>query len=191
MRELESASADTTSEMIGRPSLSRLRSGEWIVGIASLALLVVVFAAPWFGAGHASGSPDRIQQVTDNGWQSLSILGPVTVLVALLGLAVWWLQACCRAPALPVSATVLETLLSFALLIGLVVRVVFAHPAVLAAGRSDSSTHVKYGAWTGLALVVVVLAGSYRSLRTDGIAPPDGPQGIETVRLTTSAAGER
>lgn len=177
--------------MTGRPSLSRLRSGEWIVGAASLALLVVVFATPWFAAGHPAGSLQPAQHVQDNGWQSLSILGPFSVIVGLLGLAVWWLQAACRAPAMPVSATVFETMFSFLLVIGLAIRILLAHPAVHAAGASGAATHVRYGAWTGLALVAVVLAGGYRSLRTDGIAPADGPREIETVQLASCAADER
>jgi len=152
--------------------LSRVRAPEWVIGVTSAALLVVLFATPWYeivrrrGAGHG---------IAANGWQSLSILGPCMLLVGVLGAAVLWLQATRRAPALPASVTVFELLLSLPVSIGLVVRVLIAHP--------QGTVEVRYGAYLGLALTLAVLAGCYRSLRRDGITAHDAPAQIEVVRL--------
>jgi len=153
-----------------RPKLSRVRAPEWVIGVASAAMLVVLFATPWYGYDH---------RVHESGWQALAILGPFALLVGVLGVAVPLLQATRRAPALPVSATAFELLFSLLLSIALVVRVLIAHPG----GAIDA----RYGAYLGLGLAVAVLVGCYGSLRTDGIAPEDGSEEIEVVRLADLA----
>lgn len=169
-----------------RPRLSRVRRPEWGIGIESAALLVIVFGAPWYRVLLVSslaeptphGSPYR------TGWQSLSVLGPLALVVGVLGLGVWWLQATRRSPALPAVATVCLLVLSFALTVGLLIRVLIAHP--------EHTTSVRYGAYAGLVLALSVFAGSFRSMRLDGIADEDGPPEIETVDLEGQpAAGGR
>jgi O-antigen/teichoic acid export membrane protein len=140
-----------------------------VIGVASVALIVVLFATPWYAT----------QTATDNGWLSLSILGPFALLVGLLGLGVWWFQASRRSPALPVCATLIELPLSFVLSVGLIVRVLIAHPAGV--------TSVRYGAYAGLVLALAVTAGSFWSSRTDGISPQDAPAEIETISLAELA----
>ncbi len=161
--------------------LSRLRTAEWIVGVAALALLVVRFALPWFGVSGrlAATASEYGGEVQENGWNSLGVLGPLAVLVGVLGVAAWLLQATRAAPALPVSAVMIELPLSLALTLGLLIRVLLDHPQVIAgAGRA---TTAKPAAYAELVLAVAVLVGAYLSLRTDGIAAYDAPQQIETL----------
>jgi len=134
---------------------ARLRAPEWALGIASLALLVVLFALHWYGGA--------------NGWQSLTVLGPLTALVAVLGLAVWALQATQSAPALPVVLVVVELALGLILVVALIVRVAIDPP--------------KLGAYLGLVLAVLVELAAYASLRHDGVAEADAPRRIETFPL--------
>src|SRR5215475_2974382 len=94
--------------------LARLRPPEWALGVVSVALLVVLFGLHWYGG--------------DNGWQSLTVLGPLTAVVAALGIAVWVLQATQSAPALPVALVVVELTLGLILVIGLIVRVAIGSP---------------------------------------------------------------
>jgi hypothetical protein len=166
-----------------RPRLSRLRRPEWGIGVESVSLLVILFGAPWFSGlrrGWWSYPPLHPHVPQNTGWQSLPLLGPLAVVVAALGLAIWWLQATRRSPALPAVAVVIDAVLSFALSAGLVIRVLIAHPA--------HSVGVRYGAYAGLVLALSLFAGCYRSLRVDGIAPEDGPQEIETITLDGGAA---
>lgn len=178
------------------PRLARLRRGEWVVGGASVALLVGLLDSTWFRVTVAGA--ESVAWIDRSGWQSLAILGPLALVVGILGVAVWWLQATCRAPALPVCATVLTMLLSFVLVIGLLIRVLLHHPdpganavrllATLAHGHVV--VDARFGAYAGLLMAVLVLAGCYRSLREDGIAPGDAPLEIEIVQLAgTGAAG--
>jgi hypothetical protein len=133
----------------------RLRASEWALGIASAALLVVLFALHWYGG--------------DNGWQTLTVLGPLTAVVAVLGLASWALQATRSAPALPVALVVIELALGLILVVGLVVHVLIDTP--------------KAGAYLGLALAVCVVLAAFASLRQDGVADADAPQWIETLSV--------
>jgi len=121
----------------------------------SVALLVVLFGLRWYAGG--------------NGWQSLTVLGPLTAVVAALGIVVWGLQATQGAPALPVALVIVELALGLILVLGLIVRVLIDPP--------------KAGGYVGLALAVLVVLAAYASLRRDGVADADGPQWIETLPL--------
>jgi len=135
--------------------VARLRPPEWALGAASVALLVVLFALHWYG--------------NSNGWQSLTVLGPLTALVAAVGIAVWALQATQPAPGLPVTATVVAQALGLILVLGLVIRVAIDPPAL--------------GGYLGLGLAILVTLAAYASLRLDGVADRDAPQWIETVPI--------
>ena len=150
---------------------SRLTSGEWLLGIASAALIADVFALPWFryAGGHADG------------WQSLSALSPFTLIVAALGVTVWWLSATQRAPALPASLTPILLALSLALIVWLLVRVFLDVPGVGPAGASVSRDA---GAYVAVGLALSLFAGAYRSLRREGVADADAVTFIETLRVS-------
>ena len=135
--------------------LARLRPTEWALGGSSVALLVVVFALHWYGAA--------------NGWQSLTVLGPLAAVVAALGIAAWLLQATQRAPALPVTVAVAELALGVILVIGVIVRVVADPP--------------RLGGYLGLVLAVLVVLAAYASLRRDGVADADEPKWIEMLSV--------
>jgi hypothetical protein len=158
---------------------ARLRGGEWIIGVASLALLVCLFALPWYGLTHVfSPTAATLGLQTDaNGWNSLEVLRWLILLLGAGGIAVWWLQATRQAPSLPVAATALESVLGAAVLIALLVRVVIDPPG------SSSFIEPKSGAIAGLVLSAVLLIGGYLSLREDGIDPQDAPASIELLRL--------
>jgi hypothetical protein len=168
-----------------RPRLDRLRAPEWVAGLASLALLVVLFALPWYGlAGAFVGAARQldVRPATD-GFSALTVLGPFAVLVAVLGIGLWWLQATRAAPALPTCVAVLVALLSLALAVGLLVRALNP-PTLGLTGLAVGVINDRAGAWIGFGLALLLFAASYRSLRVDGIAEADAPRHIETLRLT-------
>jgi uncharacterized membrane protein YphA (DoxX/SURF4 family) len=131
----------------------RLRAPEWALGVVSLALLVVVFVLDWY--------------YRSSGWQSLDVLGPLAAVVAALGVVLLGLQATSRAPAVPVTLTVVELAIGLVLVLGLIIR--FAIDSPLAGG------------WVGLALAALLCACAYWSLRVDGIAEADAPRSIEML----------
>src|ERR1700728_316928 len=135
--------------------------GEWIMGLASLALLIVTFFLRWYGLkGTFAGTAQSLGQATSSdGFSSFAALRWLILLVILFGLLAMWFQASRPAPALAVSCTVIEIALTTLLVIGLVIRVLIDPPGV------SAYEEVKSGAYAGLVLSVAILVGAYVSLR--------------------------
>jgi hypothetical protein len=167
--------------------LDRARRGEWVIVLAALALLVDLFAVPWYSlrSTFRATSAEFGAATSATGIQAHHVLGALAILCAVLGIGTWCLQVTQRGPALPVCMTVITSLLTLVLSIGLLVRVVFDPPQVLVLGASGVDTmKTDVGAVLGLVLSWVLYAGTWVSLRADGIAEADAPQRIDTLRLT-------
>jgi hypothetical protein len=165
----------------------RVRTGEWILLLAGVALIVDLTVLPWYGLsgvfGPTASSLGSATAVT--GWSGLLVLGPIILVVALGGVAVWWLQATCAAPALPVVSTAVELLAALLLVLALIVRVVFAVPQILIDGAPGThAIDARYGAYAGLGLALLLALGAFLSLRQDGVATFDAPERIEFLRLS-------
>ncbi len=160
---------------------TRLRTGEWVVGAGSLVLLASTFLFKWYALSGPLVPTARFLGVPTsvNGWHALTNLRWLILVTGLVGLAVFYFQATRRAPALPVSLTVIVTGLGLLTSLALVYRVVIDEPG------GYSNINQRFGAFAGMFSAIVITIGGYRSLRTDGIAPEDAPQEIETVRLGT------
>lgn len=164
--------------------LSRLRAGEWVIGVASLALLAILFVLPWYGLPstyvHSASALGAASSFS--GWESLSIWRYFILLLGLGGLACWYLQGRCLAPALPVCAVVLETSLGIVVVIGLYIRLIFLGPPVALA-------HPDVAAFVGLVLAIAIVVGGYLSLRQDQAPRPGRVVAIERLRVAPPARG--
>ncbi len=157
--------------------LGRLRKGEWLTGLAGLALLIVTFV-PWYGADDARATADSgwaayapLAQLDANAWQAFSVLDLLLLLTALAGLAVAVLAALHRAPALPIGAAVAATAL------GIVMTLVVLYRILNQPGPNDL-VDVRAGAYLGLLAVLGVAAGGWLTMadeRTETIDPPHVP----------------
>jgi hypothetical protein len=171
--------------------LDRLRFGEWLMGLAALALAIDLIAVPWYSlrSTFAATSAEFGASTSATGLQAHHLLGALAIICAVLGLGTWCLQVTQRAPALPVCMTVITSLLSLVLSIGLLIRVVFDPPHVLVIGGPGANTmQTDVGAVIGVVLAWLLVVGAWISLRTDGIARGDAPQRIETLRLAQRPA---
>jgi hypothetical protein len=149
---------------------SRLRSGEWIVGVSALVLLVLMFALPWYDP--------RLPGVTSqNGFNALTHLRWLVLITIAAGLALFFLQGARRAPALPVSFSVFVTVLGALTSLWMLYRVVIAPPS--------SSTLYKQTivAYIGLLAMLVLTYGGFRSMREEEKADPARNEAIEEVNL--------
>jgi len=162
--------------------LSRLRAGEWLIGLASLALLVILFVVPWYGlpSSYAHAAASLGAATSFSGWESLSVLRWLILILGVWGLACWYLQARCLAPALPVCAVVLETAFGVVVVAGLYYRVIISGPAV-------PVTHPLPAAFIGLGLAVAVVVGGYISMRQDQAPAPGTVGEIERLQAPPSA----
>ncbi len=163
---------------------SRLRRGEWVAAAGAVVLLASVFALPWYAVKAPYTQRASLYGVaaTRNGWDSLSHIRWLLILTALTALALAYLQASRRAPALPVTFSLIVTVLGVITTLALIYRVLINVPG------ADAVVDQRAGAYVGLLSSCVILYGGYQSLRREGIAPKDGPGEIEIVR-TGAASG--
>ena len=148
--------------------LRRLRAGEWIAGAAGLALLVSLFLS-WYDGR--------------SGWESLGILDVILAFVALNALAIPFVTASYRVPALPLahqSLTVLIGIVALLLVVGRVLNI------------PDWADGREGGLWVGLLATLGVVAGGLLAMRDERRSPPGehsdltgvpvaGPPQIETL----------
>lgn len=168
---------------------ARLTHAEWMLGTCSLLLLIDLFAVSWFSYGsryHAFAAMLG-QSDSANGWNTFTVLGPLTLIVCLAGSAIMWLSASRPSPALPVVITTLLLPVSFVQAVLVTIRVLLDRPSVrLVQAGGANVIGARPGAYIGLALSVLVFAGVYLSLRREGVAAEDSPAGIESLSVEDS-----
>jgi drug/metabolite transporter (DMT)-like permease len=135
--------------------LRRLRAGEWLAGVAGIALIVTLLL-PWYEAPAG----------TVTGYEALSVIDILLTLLALLALALPVLQATQDGPSRPVGAAVLTVVLGGLGVLLVLFRLIDA-PA--------DGLEVRPGAWAALVAVVAIVAGGWRSLAAEYVRglPPD------------------
>jgi len=159
--------------------LSRLRRGEWIAGGSAVLLLAILFLLKWYGlkavlrpTAAGLGVPTAV-----DGWNALTHLRWLMLLTIAAALALAYLQATRRAPALPVTFSVIVTVLALLTALGLAYRVLINEPG------PDAVITQKAGAYVGLAAGLGILVGGFLSMRQEGIAPRDAVAVEEVVRI--------
>ena len=162
---------------------SRLRRGEVIAGAGAVVLLASMFFLKWYGLGSAVAPTARVLGVPTSvdGWNSLTHLRWLLLLTIVCALALVFFQATRRAPAVPVSLSVVLAVLAPLSALALIYRVLINEPG------SDNVVEQKVGAFVGMISAIVLVYGGYLSLRKEGIADTDGPGEIETVTPGTAA----
>jgi hypothetical protein len=163
-------------------ALSRLRRGELIAGGAALLLLALMFLAPWYGL-HPVLAPTAGTLGTStsvSGWHALTHLRWLILLTVITALALTYFQATRKAPAVPVSLSVIVSVLAVLTALSLIYRVLINVPG------PDDLLEQKLGAYLGLLSALALAYGGYESTRTEGISIDDAPSEIETVRLAGS-----
>jgi hypothetical protein len=147
---------------------SRIRRGEALAGASASALLAFMFVLQWYGPRADGARP--VAALT--GWQAFTVWRWLALTTILAALCLVVFQATRRAPALPVSTSVVTIALALVAVLWLAIRVLLDHPP-----------HQRIGAILGLVSGLGVLSGSYLSLRQEGIAPRDEAAVIPTVKL--------
>jgi hypothetical protein len=138
--------------------MGRLRAPELVTGAAAVALAVLMAVAHWYGAR--------------TGWQVLTGARWLAVVTIALALLLVFTQATRAAPAVPVTLSLLTTLVGVLNGLWLLYRVAI-----------EAGAHERAAAWLGLASAWVLVGAAFWSLRQEGIAPGDAPREIPVVRL--------
>jgi hypothetical protein len=149
------------------------------VGAGAIVLLASTFLLTWYGlSGALAPTAERLGLSTSlTGWSGLSHVRWLILVSALVGLALPYFQASRRAPAIPVTLSVVVTMLGLLSTVALVIRVVIDPP-----GAGNLLTQ-KPGAFVGLAGALAIAVGGYLSMRQEGIPAADAPAEIPTVRI--------
>lgn len=169
----------------------RTTVGDRLAAIASVLLVIDLFARPWFAYRSQFRTVATMlgQRVSANGWQSFEAVGPLTLVVCAVAIAIFCLGVTRRSPALPVVLTTLLLPVSLALVILLAIRTLLDTPSVhlLQAGGANA-LHTESGAYVALGLSVAILVGLYASVKHEGTSETDPPTPVETVPLAVPAA---
>jgi hypothetical protein len=127
-----------------------LRIGEWITGVAGVALLAVMFL-DWFEAGGLGASA----------WEAFSVADIVLALAAAMAVGVALMAAAHDTPAVSLA------LASLLLFVGLVATVVLVVRVLSPPDVGGAEADLAAGAWLGLAATVAVTAGALASMRDE------------------------
>jgi hypothetical protein len=117
------------------------------------------------------------------GWDGLTNVRWLILVTVACGLLLVFLQASRKAPALPVSFSVIVTVLAVLTVLALIYRVLINEPG------PDGYVDQQVGAFVGLVSSIALVYGGYASMRQEGIAPRDAPAlaDIEVVRLSSAS----
>lgn len=173
---------------------TRLTHAEWMLGAGSLLLLIDLFGISWFAyrSRYHAFAAMLGQSAGANGWDSFTVLGPLTLVVSLAGITIAWLTGARRSPALPVVITTLLLPVSFVQAVLVAVRVLLDGPSVhLVQAGGANVVDAQAGAYAGLALSILVFVGVYLCLRRDAVAVEDSPARIEKVSVRDSPSTSR
>ena len=136
---------------------SRVRRGEVLAGAGALLLVVFLLAGNWARSR--------------SGWDVLVSLRWLLALTILAAFGLMLVQSSRRAPAVPVTMSLLVTVLGAISALALIYRVLINPPA-----------HQHAAAYLGLLSAIGLAYGGYLSMRKEGIARRDAPPDIPVVR---------
>jgi hypothetical protein len=156
----------------------RLRRGEVIAGGSALALLVFLFVPEWYAlkGTFAPTAANLGYHPSWNGWWGLAGVRYLALVTILVAFALVYFQAANRAPAVPVTLSMITTVLGVATLIAVLYRVLAGPPT------DGSLLDQQAGAWLGLLASIGIAYGGFASLREEGGTDPSALE-IETVTL--------
>jgi hypothetical protein len=142
-------------------NVQRLRPGEWIALFGAVALLASMFVE-WY-----SHAPNEASAA--NAWRAFTVTDVVLLVVAIAAILLAVLQATRRAPALPVAAGVLTTLVGMAGTLLVTARIVNTP-------GPNFDIELEAGAWVGLAAVAAIAVGGWLSIRDEHTRAEAAPE---------------
>jgi hypothetical protein len=160
--------------------LSRLRLGEWLAALDCVVLTVLLFGVGWYGLAGVAGRTASSMgvSVSISGWHALPTLRWLILVTIVAGIALAFFQATRAAPALPVTLSVIVTVLAILTALGLIYRVLISVPG------ADSLFEAKVGGYVALACSLVLIYAGVRSMREESPrSQSGGGTEIPTVEL--------
>jgi hypothetical protein len=141
-----------------------VRRGEILAGASALALLVFLFALNWM----------TVRGRNRHGWEAIPVLRWALLVTAVTALMLTFTQATRSGPGLPVSLSVVVTVLGALSTLLLIIRLL------------TTSASLCPGALLGLVALIGIMVGGFDSLRREQGWRPGPERPIETVPLSSS-----
>lgn len=135
---------------------ARLRRGELLAGAGAVLLTVFMLAGKWAGGR--------------SGWQTLVSIRWLLAVTIVLAYGLVLTQVGRRSPAVPVTLSLIITVLAPISVLALIYRVLVSPPA-----------HQHTAAYLGLLSALGLAYGAFLSLREEGIPGRDAPSEIPVV----------
>ena len=154
--------------------LARLRFGDWVMGMAGLAVLVTMFM-DWFQIPSLVlfGSVDQsVGALGVNAWEAFSVIDFILALAAVMAIASFVLTATQPTAAVPLALSSLTTLVAIVAWLLVVIRMIW--PPDLTPGPEVDVDRAA-GAWLGLVATAALAAGCLASIRDETSPEPDHP----------------
>lgn len=150
--------------------MSRLRLGEWLALLASLALFGVLFGR-WFDLEGSASLPPA-DAANRAGWTALGwFMALLLALLILGGIAVAATTATRRSPTLPMAANVVTWV--FGSLVWFVLLFVVISQPGLGVGAGDRMVSVEPLAYVGLVLAALIPLGAFLAMRDERVDAPE------------------
>jgi hypothetical protein len=156
---------------------TKLRLGELVAGVSALVLFIVMFL-PWYGASVKAGPISASADAT--AWQAYSLIDLILFVSIVAALAMVILAMTQRSAALPISASVVVTILG-----GLdVLLILFRMISKPGKGNCGSfcdavSINLKYGIFLGLIAAAGIAFGAFMAMREEGTSFGDAAQRLQ------------
>lgn len=154
----------------------RLRTGELIAGGGGILLLVALFVLPWSAVSGVPGS-------ARDGWHLVTNIRWILLLTIASSLALVLFTALRRSPAVPVTMSMITTLLGGISSLLVLYRII-DHAGQ---GSVNAPAVAKPGIYFACVAAVAIAYGGYRSLRAES-SPFGDPASVETVSPERSRA---
>jgi hypothetical protein len=156
--------------------LRRLGAGEWLIGVAGVALLASLFL-PWYeGACPAGATSCAAAELT--AWETLAVTDVLLGLVAAFAILVVIVTAAQRVPALPLALDGLLTLAALAGTILVLIRVL---------SLPGEATGRAWALWLGLGATLGILVGACLAMRDERLSRPGRPTDAAGVPMPRPA----
>lgn len=127
--------------------LRRLRTGEWLTGLAGAALLAITFL-PWYGSDGSD--------TTVNAWQAFSVTDVVIAFAALMGIALFIVTATQR------TAAMQQTMSGLLLLVAGIATLFVLFRLLNLPGEHGVTREI--GVWLGALASIGLTVATWRSL---------------------------
>ncbi len=163
-----------------------------IAGAGALLLIAFMFLG-WYRVRLWTSGGFVNPGLEYDAWEAFSLIDVYLLLTSLLAVGLVVAQASQRSPAVPVSLSLLTTVIGAIGVLLILFRILDApdllpsSAAIPSAAGSASGRHVdrsvETGAFLGLVAAIGITYGGYRSLREEGLAARDVRTEIETVMI--------